>query len=111
MFYIDKNDSVMDAVSDARNMVRSDPLQAERFNGVADIRRLDDGSLHRGNEFRRVASIQAPLFAVLKLLEPEFMHKPKFYAWLDRNPEYCTYDRRKMKKRSDLVTFIAGKEV
>ena len=68
-----------------------------KFQAIADLRKLDDGTLHKGNEFRRVASfVNIPLFrGAVNLFNPDFMKdKKKFYEFLDRHLEYCTYDRR-----------------
>jgi hypothetical protein len=71
----------------------------DRFQQIADLRAMDDGSLHKGNEFRRVASlVNLPLMEAMKMLEPGFLKDKKtFYHWLDsgNNRQYCTYQRRR----------------
>lgn len=83
--------------SDPDRLVQSDPSQAIKFDALAELRKMDDGTLYQGSEFRRVASLQAPLENLMKCFDPEFMKsKRNFYAWLDsgKNKAYCTYDRR-----------------
>lgn len=85
------------------------------FDALAEMRAMDpDGSLYRGSEFRHIASLKGvPMWTALKIVDPEFMaDKKRFYAWLDKgnNRRYCVYDRRRA-KRSDMVTFIDGKEI
>jgi hypothetical protein len=65
-----------------------------RFDAIKELRDADDGSLHSGSEFRRVASfVNVPLAnAITTVLDPEWMKdKKKFYSWLRRNQAYCTY--------------------
>jgi len=115
-FFIGKNETAADIMMDPKLLMASNPeYYGPRFEGIADLRKLDDGTLHRGNEFRRVASfVNIPLFAAMNtLLDPDWMKdKRKFYGFLDRNPEYCTYDRRKNRRILDnQVTFVDGKEI
>src|SRR5690348_3270578 len=98
-FFIAKNETLMDAAfGDTDDFMDSHPdVYGPRFEAIAELRKIDDGTLYKGSEFRRVASfVNIPLFnAVTKLFEPDFMKdKKKFYAFLDRNKQYCTYDRR-----------------
>jgi hypothetical protein len=114
MFYVAKNESPADVMMDPKLLMAVNPdYYGPRFDGIAELRKIDDGSLHRGNEFRRVASfVNVPLFAAMEtLLDPNWLKDKKiFYDFLDRNPEYCTYDRRKA-RRNNSVTVIDGKEV
>jgi len=97
-FFIAKNEGPMDTVFDPAELMAKRPeYYGPRFDAIADMRKLDDGTLHKGSEFRRVASfVNVPLFGMTtKLFDPDFMKdKKKFYAFLDRHREYCTYDRR-----------------
>lgn len=64
--------------------------------------------------WKHVASIHAPVEAVARLSDPEWLNgrgKRNFYQFLDEHPGYCTYDRRKHAKRGDRVTFVNGKEI
>lgn len=115
-FFVGKNLSLADELLDSNMLMKADPERyGPRFEAIKELRDHDDGSLHRGSDFRRVASlVNIPLANMAGILEPEFMKDKKtFYAWLDRaeNKRYCTYDRRKGKRRSDMVTFQDGKEI
>jgi len=98
-FFIAKNNN-----SPADTLLDSDLLMAvapdyygPRFDAIRELRDEDDGSLHKGSSFRRVASlVNVPLAnAISTILDPGWMRdKKKFYAWLDRNREYCTYQRK-----------------
>jgi hypothetical protein len=104
-----------EALSIAPMMALYPEVYGPRFDALADLRKQDDGSLHRGQGFRRVASfVNVPLFqAATTLLDPEFMkNKKKFYAWLRRNREYCTYDIKSHTVATQgTTTFIDGKAV
>ena len=106
----------IDLVTDPGQLVARNPLYAERFDAIKELRDQDDGSTHRGQEFRRVASlVNVPMLEVVKLLEPNFLKdKKNFYQWLDRgdNRAYCTYQRRRGSRPiANAVTFVDGKEV
>lgn len=94
----DRTTTQMDMVLDPDMLIKAQPdYYGPRFQAIADLRKLDDGTLHKGSEFRRVASfVNIPLLNNgMRILDPDFMKdKKKFYAFLDRNLEYCTYDRR-----------------
>lgn len=93
-FFIKPSESLMDKVVDPAGLVARNPEMADRFDAIKELRALDDGSLHRGNEFRRVANLVGPVEDLLRAIEPEFLRdKRKFYAWLDAHPEYVTYQR------------------
>lgn len=81
-----------------------------RFQAIADLRAQDDGTLHRGNEFRRVASlVNVPLALAARMTDPNFMrNKREFYAWLRANPEYRTYEKKGGSRPS--VTFTNGEQ-
>jgi hypothetical protein len=102
MFNYFVSPETMDAVSDPDSLVKHDPYQAVKFDALKEMRANDDGTLYKGAAFRHVASIQAPLEHVLRLLDPEFMkEKRNFYSWMDRgnNKAYCVYDRRSAASR------------
>ena len=88
----------MDMALDPDMLLKGQPdYYGPKLQAIADLRKLDDGTLHKGNGFRRVASfINIPLFNnAIRVLDPDFLKdKKKFYDFLDRNLEYCTYDRR-----------------
>ena len=58
-FYIAKNDvAPADMLMSPKTLMRANPeYYAPRFEAVKELRDLDDGSLHKGGEFRRVASL------------------------------------------------------
>lgn len=93
-FFVGSN-SELNRISDADTLVKSAPRLAERFEAIAELKALDDGNIYKGQHFKRVASIVAPLMEVAEILDPDFLkNKRKFYKWLDDNSAYCTYDRR-----------------
>lgn len=112
-FYIEKNESVADALMNPDNLMAAQPeYYGPRFQAIADLRSQDDGTLHRGNEFRRVASfVNVPMFQAVQLMNPEFINnKKKFYQWLrTKGKRYMTYDARGGSRPS--VTVVDGKAV
>lgn len=116
-FFVGKNTSAADILLDPEMLMRHAPeYYGPSFDAVKDLREADpEGAAWRGQEFRLVASLKnVPIFSAVRLLEPDFLDKKKFYEWLDRgtNKRYCTYDRRRVAaKRGDMVTFMDGKEI
>lgn len=109
MFFIRPTENLMDKVVDPASLVARNPEVADRFDAIKELRALDDGSLHRGNEFRRVANLLGPVEDLLRAIEPEFLSdKRKFYAWLDKHPEYCTYRRPARAARAAMVARDIG---
>ncbi len=95
-FYIAPNETLIDKLTNSDTLMRAAPdYYRPRFEAIKEIRDNDDGTLHKGNEFRRVASlVNVPLMTALKIVEPDFTsNRKKFYDWLDRHPQYCTYQR------------------
>ena len=98
-FFITPNESALDL---ATERMAKDPVYQDRYNAIAELRNLDKGQLHRGNEFRRVASLQGSLADFAQVLDPEWLqNKRQFYSWLDSHPQHCTYDRRKVQPKGD----------
>jgi hypothetical protein len=107
-FYIARND-----VRPADKLLNQDTLMkaapdyyGPRFEAIKELRDADDGSLHKGNEFRRVASlVNVPLaYAFTTLLDPEWLKdRSQFYSWLDRNLGFCTYQRPSRGERYAMV--------
>lgn len=96
-FFVAKNETEVDRVMSADTLMKVAPnYYRDRFQAIADLRAMDDGSLHHGNEFRRVASfVNVPLFMATKMVDPEFLRdKRRFYKFMDSHTEYLTYDRR-----------------
>lgn len=111
MFSIQKNEGVADRLLDADTLLKAAPsYYGPRFEAIKELRDNDDGTLHKGNEFRRVASlVNVPMTSAVKLLDPEWMKdKAKFYAWLDRNKRYCTYQRPSRSGRAAQVARDVG---
>lgn len=111
-FFIAKNERVADELFDVDTLLKADDAYYRpRLDAIKELREQDDGTLHRGNEFRRVASlVNVPMFAAVKLLDPEWMsNKKNFYAWLARHPEYKTYDTRGGSRPT--VTVMDGKVI
>lgn len=110
-FFIGKGDAA-DVLMDADNLMRQDPdYYGPKFEAIAELRAMDDGTLHRGNDFRRVASlVNVPMSQVINLLDPEWMRdKRKFYRWLAKHPEFRTYDDKGGSRPR--VTFNNGDQV
>jgi hypothetical protein len=108
-FYIAPNETDLDILTDATRIVHAAPeYYTPRFEAIKELRELDDGTLHRGSEFRRVASlVNVPMVAVAKLMDPEWLSdKRRFYRWLAKHPEYQTYDLRGGSKLSE--TYVNG---
>lgn len=106
-FFVRPSETLMDRVADPSGLVARNPGVADRFDAIKELRSLDDGSLHRGNEFRRVANLIGPIEDLLRAIEPEFLRdKKKFYGWLDAHPEYCTYDRRRTRDPNMMVNGV-----
>lgn len=113
-FYVAKNTTEADVVMSPDALVQLKPeIYRERFDAIADLRKIDDGSLHQGNGFRRIASfVNIPLWSGMTLLDPEFMKdKKKFYAFLRRNREYATYDITSHTKRPRFTSTVVDGQV
>jgi len=96
-FFVDKNSTAFDDVMSPDTLMKSDAAYyGPRFDAIKDLRAQDDGTLHKGQGFRRVASfVNVPMMMAMKVTDPDFLKdKRKFYAFIDRHPEYCTYQRR-----------------
>lgn len=116
-FFLAPTETPLDLVTE--NMEKRGAHE-ERYSAIADLRDLDRQGLMlspaeaaRANGFVRVASLQGPTLDLAIVLDPLFLRdKKKFYAWLDKHPQHCTYDRRKQPKKSGRqATFFDGKAV
>lgn len=104
-FFVKPNDTLFDKVSDAYGLTKRNPAFGDRFDAIKELRTIDHGQVHKGNAFRRVASLIAPLEDLAKILDPEFLKdKAKFYRWLDKHPEYCTYQRSRFRSPNMIET-------
>jgi hypothetical protein len=106
-FFVGKNDSPLEIMNPDVLMRAAPEYYGPRFDAIAELRSQDDGSLHKGNEFRRVASlVNVPLLNAVQVCEPGFFKDRKtFYDWLDKeeNKRYCTYQRPGRVERAALV--------
>jgi hypothetical protein len=97
--------SVLDYASDARRLTERMPKYNQCFDAIADLRAVNDdlatitnwGRQHASSGgMKRLASIPSSLLSVLLQNEPDFLFdKSKFYAWLDKHPEYAVYRRKR----------------
>jgi hypothetical protein len=97
IYFTGKNEQVFDKLMDPETLLKSAPdYYAPRFESIKEMREEDDGTGHRGQEFRRVASfVNVPLFLAAKLTNPDFLKdKKQFYRFIDKYPEYVSYQRR-----------------
>lgn len=96
-FYVAKNEDPLDFLLSPETMLKSDAdYYAPRFEEIKRMRDADDGTGYAGQEFRRVASfVNVPMFLAAKLQDPEFLKdKKRFYAFVDKYPQYVAYQRR-----------------
>lgn len=97
-FFVSKNSTPMDLLSDTDALINLRPdYYNPRFEAIADLRAQDDGSLHRGQEFRRVASlVNVPLALAVKMENREFLRDKKaFWKWLSGpGARYKTFDSK-----------------
>lgn len=114
-FFIAPNEGGADYV--AENM-RTMPEFQDRYDAIKELKDVDRQGLSlsledaaKANGFFRVASFQGPVLDLAKLLDADFMKdKRKFYAFVDRHPELCTYDRRKAARPTKIV-MSDGKQI
>jgi hypothetical protein len=95
--FITKPQVELEKFFDPDLLMRSAPdYYGPKFDGIKALRDADDGTGHKGQEFRRVASfVNVPIMLAQKLANPEVLRDKKtFYALLDRYPQYLTYQRR-----------------
>lgn len=99
------SDEILDTIADSDELVRRLPHYGERFEAVKEIREATDdlstfsnwGRMVPGDKrLKRVASLPVVVLELALAHQPDLLlNKQKFYAWLDRHPEYYTYHRRK----------------
>jgi hypothetical protein len=96
-FYVAKNEDPLDFILSPETMLKSNAdYYAPRFEAIKEMREKDDGTGYAGQEFRRVASfVNVPMFLAAKLEDPAFLKdKKRFYAFIDKHPQYVAYQRR-----------------
>lgn len=96
-YFVAKNEMRYEKSMDADTLMKAAPeYYGPRFAAIKELREADDGTGYKRQEFRRVASlVNVPLVMAEKMSNPDFLKdKKKFYAFLDRNPQYITYQRR-----------------
>lgn len=97
----------LDAVTDIDTLRKAHPGYWEpRFEAMKETREINDdlatytnhGRKMAGNgEYKRVATIPHTVLQAAMTLEPDLLiNKKKFYSWLDRNPAYQAYTRRRV---------------
>lgn len=94
-------------ITDAKILTERIPEWENRFDALQDMRDAyhDVGlitsfgrQLAGSNHWKRVASIPAPLLGqMLEIMPDLLLQKEKFYDWLDKHPEFGTYQRRRHK--------------
>jgi hypothetical protein len=102
-YYVKNPDGeVLDFVSDAERVELSMPRYEGMFDAIAEVAERNDelavmgswGRQHFKAGMARVASIPPSLLNGMLMIQPDLLaSKDKFYAWLDRHPEYQTIRR------------------
>jgi hypothetical protein len=92
-------DQFIDAISKPEMWTDRNPIYSSMFDAIHEMRspHREAGTNIKSPEWKHVAHITAPLEGAIRLTKNNGFIKDKkaFYAWLDRNPQYCVYDRRK----------------
>lgn len=112
--YIPQPGETLNAITDPKNVIRSDPSAVNFFDAIKEVRQIQGEA--KGKDWKWVATMKMPYIKLAEIMEGgQFIKdKRKFFRWLDsgNNMAYCTYDRRRIPaKRSDMVTFVGGQEV
>lgn len=106
------NNNPVDMMKPETLMAVAPDYYGPRLDAIAELRAQDDGSLHKGNEFRRVASlVNVPLVEATRLTQPGFFKdKKQFYRWLKTSGRpYMTYNDKGRQRLSE--TYVDGKPV
>jgi len=94
--------AVIDFVSEAERVEQRLPRYQGMFDALVQVRERNDelstmgswGRQHFKSGMGRVASIPASVLNGMLMIQPDLLtDKRKFYAWLDRHPEYQTIKR------------------
>lgn len=95
--FVASPNQIIDLLGNTELMMKTHPeIYGPRLDAIKELRDIDDGTLHRGNEFRRVASLtNIPAALAVRMETPGFFQDKKaFYKWLAQHPEYRTYERK-----------------
>lgn len=108
--------AALNVLTNPDTLTKAHPEYASHFDAITLERPAQNQAwegLHRPH-FRKVADLTFPADMSLKMiLGPDYLaDKQAFYKWLDDNPRYVSYDRRKHgARRGDMATFVNGKVV
>lgn len=99
------DENLLNAISRPETIQKYVPTYGERMEFIANYRQYTDDiatSTSRGRvaggsgNLKIVARIPEALMITLMAVEPNFLKDKKlFWKWLDANPEYAAYTRRK----------------
>ena len=92
-------DQMIDAISDPQAWITRNPAYKPVFedNRRAQMNHQEAGTTLHTPEWKHVARLQSTLEDAIRITKDGGFIKDKnyFYKWLDRNPGYCMYDRRR----------------
>lgn len=99
-YVIEKLDQqLQDAIARPEGWVERNPIYRGFFESNAELRaeHIEPGVHLKTPEWKHVASFPSTLGDAMDFVdECRFIKdKKRFYSWLDRNPQYCTYDRKR----------------
>lgn len=93
----------MDEISKPESWITRDPAYAGMFDDLAYTRNQhqEAGTTLHTPDWKLVAKIQTSLEGALNMVKDTGFIKDKanFYSWLDRNPQFCAYDRRRGRRQ------------
>src|SRR5262245_49031959 len=103
-------------MTNAEDLVARHPEYAERFDAIKEgIPRQEaiKETYGKNPPFKSVASLCLPVDRAYWLVNGSITSdKKKFYAWLDQNRQYCTYDRTKALAETNRPhTYVNGKAI
>ncbi len=91
-------EQLVDAIAKPEGWVARDPFYKSFYDSIGLLRNShqEQGTTLKTPEWKLVARLQTTLDDANRLINADFIRdKRLFYSWLDRNPSYCTYDRRR----------------
>lgn len=104
-------------MTNAESFAERHPEYQERFDAIQEQRQFhqewNESKQGQRAAFRSVASLMLPIDRALWLTNENIMKDKKhFYAWLNANPQYATYDIRKAQAQTTRPhTYVDGKAV